>query len=390
MNYKKINLYQFLFFLLIILSAVNFLALLRHKSPYLSDSYFYKHIYFRYQRISDDVIYNQIIHSVNLNNADNITRNIFQNKTAYFNSLSFFTKRPLYPFLTYIINTFIKNEYISFLIPIFLTYLGSVVIIGYLSQINTRYFFSLLTISLFISFYPYLDWSTYFLTDTLGTFFWMLNILFVYKFLRTFRQYWLIWYICVLIISLFNREQGLLLLPFSLIMLVVIKKYSDYRKYKIRIMKIFQINCVIMICYLLTSLFLKLPSAIDTLQYTQNQYGLLNNNYSFKQTAVFYCNQLVKTHTGLLQELLRYRWWMIFMALALVKIFLMIKNKQFNIIDSLILSSGIAAYFSVFIYPVLSYRYFIPTVFTIIYFACKLLEDFSEDLYLGRKIFSGR
>src|SRR3990167_9768027 len=98
-------------FLLLIFSTVQYLLILRHKSPYLSDSYFYKHIFYQIKGDSYDLARQKVVSQVDLTSADEITINFFTKGEAYKNSLSFFTKRPLYPVSAAIISMFISNEF---------------------------------------------------------------------------------------------------------------------------------------------------------------------------------------------------------------------------------------------------------------------------------------
>ena len=94
--------------LLISFAIVQFLLILRHKSPYLSDSYFYKHMFYQMRGDSYDQAKEKIISQIDIDQLDKITRKIFTEDDSYQYSYSFFTKRPLYPFLARIVNIFSK------------------------------------------------------------------------------------------------------------------------------------------------------------------------------------------------------------------------------------------------------------------------------------------
>ena len=77
-NFNKYNFYRYAaFFILILFSALQFILILRHKSVYLSDSYFYKHIFYQIKGDSYILAKEKIISHVDLDRADKITRKIF-------------------------------------------------------------------------------------------------------------------------------------------------------------------------------------------------------------------------------------------------------------------------------------------------------------------------
>jgi len=79
--------------------------------------------------------------------------------------------------------------------------------------------------------------------------------------------------------------------------------------------------------------------------------------------------------------LTRYHWWFVFFVLGIIGALrtLFFDTKK-RLIDLLLFSSGIASYISIFLYPVLSYRFFYPVVVMMIYFSSKLIQDFFLDL----------
>src|SRR4030042_6610424 len=113
-SYKLFLKYGAITFLLIF-ASIQFFLILRHKSPYVSDSYFYKHIYYQIKGDSFEKAKNKIISQVNLEKADETTKNIFSNTASYRNSYSFFTKRPFYSFAATVLSIFSVSEYFSFL-----------------------------------------------------------------------------------------------------------------------------------------------------------------------------------------------------------------------------------------------------------------------------------
>lgn len=363
--------------LVLLFATAQFFLILRHKSPYLSDSYFYKHIYYQIKGDSFDSARQKIISEVDLSNTDKITKNIFENRQAYTNSYGFFVKRPLYPASAYLLSFIIPSEYLNFLIPVFLAYLGSIIFVYFFAKEGLNYLLATIATALFIAFYPFLDWSTYFLTDTIGAFFWLLQIFSLYKFLKRNNPKWIFLYAIFLSLSLLNREQSVLMVPATLLLFMLLFLFKFSTKVKKNVLISFLVSLFVVAFYLLVSLFLKQRTILDTIIYTQNRYGLDANLYTFSQTFSFLTNTIKISHAVFFKELLTHHWWFTFMALGVLgvakTIFL---NKTKRLIDMLLISSGIAAYLSIFIYPVLSYRYFFPVLLTCVYFASKFIKDY--------------
>lgn len=364
--------------LLIILFAIaQYILILRHKSPYLSDSYFYKHIYYQMKGDDFEAARQKIISEVDLSRADKITKNIFANKNAYSNSYTFFVKRPFYPSFAYLLSFLIPGQYLNFLIPVFLGYLGIIVLVYFFSKEGLGYLFATITTALFISFYPFLDWSTYFLTDTLGAFFWLLQIYFLYKFLKGNNSKWILLYAIFLVLSLLNREQSVLMIPLTIILFISLYLFKFPPTVRKNVLHTILVSIFIVAVYLATSFLFKQRTILDTISYTQNRYGLDSNFYTLKETFTYLVNTIKVSHAVFFKELLSHHWWFTFAFLAVLGVIKTIFfDKSKRLVDILLLSSGIASYFSIFIYPVLSYRYFFPVLLSIIYFAAKLIKEY--------------
>lgn len=369
---------QYAAILLIILFAIaQYILILRHKSPYLSDSYFYKHIYYQMQGEDFEGAREKIISEVDVSNADKITKNIFENKNSYLNSYTFFVKRPLYPFLAYLLNFVTNNAYIDFLIPVFLGYFGIITLVYFFAKVGLGNLFAIISTALFISFYPFLDWSTYFLTDTIGAFFWLFQILCIYKFVKGNNSKWILLYAIFLVLSLLNREQSVLMVPLTVILFIILYLFKFPITVRKNILYTILVSIFIIAVYLVTSLLLKQRTILDTIIYTQNRYGLDSNFYTTKETLTYLTSTIKVSHTVFFRELVTHHWWLMFIFLSVCGIIktIFIDSKK-RLIDTLLLSSGIASYLSIFIYPVLSYRYFFPTLLAIIYFAAKFVQDY--------------
>ena len=366
--------------LLLIFSTIQFLLILRHKSPYLSDSYFYKHMFYQMKGDSYSQARGKIISQINIDQLDKIGRKIFSEQESYQYSYSFFTKRPLYPFLARIVNIFFKSEYLAFITPVFFAYMGSVLLSLYFLKSGLPYFFTIFSLALFIAFYPFLDWSTYFLTDTIGFFFWLLQLLFIYKFVTVAKLKYLALYILSLIVSLFSREQStlMLLMLIFLYFLIVVLKYKQ--SFKRRSVMLIKSTLVVIVIYFGISTILNQRTILESINYIQNNYSFFSKTYTLQETTAYLIKTIIFTHVVFLTDLIKHHWWFTFFVLGLVgiaKVIIFPKRKQF--INLLMLSSGLASYFFVFIYPVLSYRFFYPVVLMIVYFAAKLTFDFFEE-----------
>src|SRR3989344_7338115 len=123
--------------------------------------------------------------------------------------------RILSPFLI-----IVKSEYLSFLIPVFISYLGCIIISYFLFNRGLNHFSLIIATTLLVAFYPFLDWSTYFLTDTIGFLFWMIQLLLIYLYLSKKERLYLYSFLFSLILSLTLREQSVLMLPLLIIFYV--------------------------------------------------------------------------------------------------------------------------------------------------------------------------
>ncbi len=373
---SKVNLCHLPFLIIIVFSTVQFFLILRHKNPYLSDSYFYEHIYYQMQGDNFQSAKNKIQSEVDPQTIDAVTKNIFFNDKSYKNSYSFFTKRPLYPFSAFLISSVLKNTYWNMLIPVFLSYIGLISLIYFFYFKSLKGVYAILAAGLFISFYPFLDWSTYFLTDTIAAFFWFLQILFIYKFIGQNNKHSFTLYSISLIISLFIREQSILMLPLLCVMAIICYVLKFPKNTISKLIKILTATFLIVTAYIMVSLLFKQRTIIDTIVYTQNSYGFTNYLFSPRDTLNYEINAIFVSHRAFLLDLFSHHWWFTFSLISAYGIFISFKDKGKQILPALFISSAIASYFSIFIYPVLSYRYFYPVLFSIIYFAIFSLQSF--------------
>lgn len=356
---------------LILYSSFQFLLILRHKSPYLSDSYFYKHMYYQHQGSNFTDAYQKVKSQQNFTNLDNISQKIFFNEKAYRNSYSFFTKRPMYPYIAFALNKIFNNEYLSFTLPVFLSYIGVIIMTFIFFKKGLNLFFATLGTFLFVSFYPFLDWSTYFLTDTIGAFFWMVQLFFIHKYLTEARTKWLYYFAISLIISLLNREQSLLILISLLISQVLFFKNQKSNLLS-RNVKIIIISTIITAFYIISAFILHQKNILESIIYLMNSYGYYNRTFTPQEIIKYLVTAYKNSHIFLIKDLISHHLWFTFSLFSIIGVILSLKNKR-NI-DILIVSSACASYFAIFLLPVLSYRYFFPVVIGISYFSAIFLS----------------
>ncbi len=362
--------------LLLVFATLQFFLILRHKSPYLSDSYFYKHIFYEMKGDSFDTARQKIISQVDFQKADDITKNFFIDETSYKNSLSFFTKRPYYPFIARLVDLFAHSEYFAFIIPVFLGYFFSVILAYQLFKISLTPFFSAFAVALLVSFYPFLDWSTYFLTDTIGFAFWLGQLFLIYRYVSDYSKNALVYYSVVFFIALLNREQNLLFVPL-LLFLWIFSKISEEAKTRVKRLKAMILLSIMMsAAYLLVLILLKQPNFYNTLVYNHTDFGLHPSHFTFKETIFFLFDSVRNAHILFFAESLKHHWWFLFVIMSTVGMLKNLISKNMSLISNLMLSSGFASYLFIFFHPVLSYRYFFPVAVTIIYFSSRFILDF--------------
>ena len=379
----NMRLYLVKFFPLVLIlsfAVTQYILIFRHKSPHLSDSYFYKHIYYEMQGYSYKDAQKKVLSQVDLTGADNITVNFFTKDESYRNSLSFFTKRPFYPVTAAFISVFTSSEFVAFVLPVFVAYIASITLSFYFFKKGLNYFFATFSLALFISFHPFLDWSTYFLTDTIGFAFWLAQLFIIYQYFKNGNPQLLLIFAALFGLSLLNREQSFLILPLLFVFWSALKIFGFSNKEKTRILKLFLITLVAAGLYLLIVWITGQRTLLDTLAYTQNNYGLFQKEYTIFQTGAYVADAVVRSHVAVIGDLTRNHWWFVIFVLGILgilKIIFFDTKKKF--IDLILLSSGVVSYISIFLYPVLSYRFFFPVVIMIIYFASRAISDFFQN-----------
>lgn len=359
-------------FILLIFATLEFFLLLRHKNPYVSDSYFYQHIMYEYMGRSFEKAYTKTIRQLPVNTLDEIEKNFYFNEETYRFVMTFFTKRPLYPFVASVIYRLVKNEFIAFLIPTFSAFFLFILATYSLFSKYFNHFFSIIGTALLVAFYPFLDLSTYFLTDTIAACFWLGQIVCIIYYCTSRQRKWLYLYILLLIVSLTNREQNVLLLFVCALTLIGTLVMENFRQYRIPAIHLFIGSFFIVFLYQSIIVFSHQRTLLDTIIYTQNHYGLKSQQLTGREILIKHFEAIVKSHWALARDLMQHHWWFLLSLLALFG--MIYKFKQMQIFDLVILSSLVSSYMAIFLYPVLSYRYFYPAVVGIIFFAMKCLH----------------
>ena len=333
-------------------------------------------MYYQYDGISFENAQSLIQNEVDVQSSDEITANIFMKDDLYKNSYEFFKKRPFYPMISYAFLLLTNNNYLSLLLPNMLAYMGSIYFVLFFFRQSFDDLFSYGGTFLFIAFYPYLDWSTYFMTDTIGFFFWLLVLYCSYRFVQTRIYTWLYSFGVMYAISLTNREQGIFMVLLYALVWVLMRRNRFINSQIQNVKKLLLVIAAITMLYLIIAKLLGLKNLWDTIVYTQNSYGLHDVDRSFVEVLSYLGNTIVAFHLGLIRDLMSHHWWSFFTALGIVGIVQFLRSKKKTFIQILILASGIASYSSAFAYPVLSYRYFYPTVVMLIFFACGYIHFF--------------
>ena len=370
----------FVLIFLMLFATIQYVLILRHKAPNVSDSYFYKHTYYQLQGDTFHQAYQKNLQNIDFEKADIITTNIFKNPQNYNKSYKFFAGRTLYPYLAYWLNLIFDSEYLAFLIPIFISYIGTILLTFYICAKGLNYFFASFATALLIAFYPFLDWSTFFLTDVIGTFLWLLLIFFAFQYINFKKNVFLIFFALTLLLSLFNREQAVLTVPLFLLFFLMVKIFKFSKIIISNSFKILLVTIVIVFPYLLFTTLRFRGSIVENLEYMRNSFGLYSNAFTMQDNISYIIKSLKITHLALLLDLLRHHWWFVFTFMGLLsQALLLFFTKKRALIDLLLLSSFVASYMFI-IWPFLSYRFLFPAIISIIYFSSKFMQEIYDRL----------
>ena len=158
--------YFFIFLFSVIIFSLN---VYRNQKQYTTDSLFYEHMFYQFQGKSFEKSRELVLE----NHPQSKESKMFIDESEYKNAYSFFKKRPFYPFLAFQINRVINNKYLSFLIPVFVSYLAFILISYYFFYKSFSLLFALLSASLLFANQNLLIWSRTFMTDLPGASLWM-------------------------------------------------------------------------------------------------------------------------------------------------------------------------------------------------------------------------
>lgn len=354
--------------LLLILFVANLesLLLLRHKSPYISDSYFYQHLVYQYLGDDYDQVRTRVIENLSSIKLDQISSKFFYNEQSYYKTLKFFTKRPLYPWLVSIIYRFANQEYLSFLLPQLLA-LNIILITAFsLFRQGLTDSWAIISTALLAAFPPLIEWTTYFTGDIIGVSFWLLQITLLLKLIQKPNINTQIIFLIVLSLSLFNREQSLLMNA-----VIFVLMFSSTR-----LVTLWKFTAAVSILYLSVLKLTGQYTIFDTISYLRNDYGLTDNVYTVSQNIPFILQSIVSAHQAFLMDAIHHRWWFAITLTGITGAISAMKRRK--IIDLIMLASAIGSYAAIFIYPSFSYKYFFPMAISLIYFTVRLIRSVDD------------
>ena len=207
-----------------------------------------------------------------------------------------------------------------------------------------------------------------------------IQIILIIAFLQKPKWQVLLLFTICLIISLFNREQSLFIVPTIIIAGLFFLKQKESTQVK-RIVPLLLLSSTISLLYILGLYLLGQRGALDSIVYAQNSFGFYNNSFTKIETVAFMIDSISYVHQKFIKDLLSSPAYTLFFTTFIFAVFRFFKQKNgFKTIDTLILSSGIGSYLSIFILPLLNYRYFFPVMFTVIYFSTMYILEFLKSL----------
>lgn len=354
--------------ILLIANLESFL-LLRHKSPFISDSYFYRHMVYQYLGNNYDQSRNRVIETLSPIKLDQISSNFFYNESGYQKTLKYFTKRPFYPWLVSVIYRFTNHEYFSFLLPQLFALNIFLITSFYLFRQGLPNSWAIISTALIAAFLPLIEWTTYFTGDIIGAGFWLLQITLLFKLIQKPKIINAkIAFLLTLGLSLLNREQSLLM---NLILPILYLSTKNQLSKKTLALT-WKITALISIIYLSILKLTGQYTVFDTISYLRNNYGFSDNAYTFSQNIPFILRSIVSAHQSFLADLIHHRWWLTITLSGITGAIFTMKRPQ--IIDFVMLASAIGSYAAIFAYPSFSYKYFFPVVVSLVYFSIKLIR----------------
>lgn len=174
-------------------------------------------------------------------------------------------------------------------------------------------------------------------------------------------------FLMVLVLSLLNREQSLLMNAVVPVIYLAIKNQSA----KKTLTTLWKLTAAISIIYLSVLKLTGQYIVIDTISYLRNNYGLSENVYTFSQNIPFILQSIIYAHKAFIMDLLHHRWWLAVTLTGTIGAAFALKRRK--TIDSIMFASAIGSYAAIFIYPSFSYKYFFPMAISLIYFTISLI-----------------
>lgn len=337
-------------------------------SPYTSDSLFYKHIYYELNGNSFSEARDLVLRNHNTNFGNVVENNIFMNEGAYIESYPYFANRIFYPIASVAVNFFFENETFAFLLPVFLGYIGSIAIIFMLFKVRLGLYWTIFAILMVILFPPFIGSMSMFMTDSLGVFFWLLEVAILLKLLKRYDKRFFLLALLVFELSLFNREYSVLSLPAFLIGYILYRKKmkeSDRKFFVEMLVALFALGLI----HFFTSSLMGGPSLFDYYARVQNRFGIDSNSYTSGETLNFWKYQVLISHKILVGDIANVWYLALFVVVGVYSMVRRYFNRQYKFIDAAFLGFFVVSYLLILIFPNFSYRYFLMSVVVVVYFA---------------------
>lgn len=357
-----------LLLILLLLASLNYLKTSKQNSPYKLDSFIYEQIFWQLKGDSYQLAKEKVFSDKKIL-FDETVKKIIGNEIVYKNVYSLFLKRPFYPTTAYILNFFTHEQTLAFALPPFAAYLGIITVFYFLCLKVLNPAPAALS-SLFLTFYnPLVISSASFMSDTLGTFFWMVNLILILQYLKNGKRKFLALFLICEVLALTVREQNLLMLPLSLILVLTFRFLFKNKLLLKRSVNIALPLVIILVIYHLVIYVFSHRTFVDAILYLQSGYLPIQENSSLTQFLEFYLHSLFTSHVVFAQVLAKYPWRLLFLVMAALGVKRTISDRKNSLINSVMFASGIASYLAIYAFPVPNPRYFFPLVASIIYFA---------------------
>jgi len=219
------------------------------------------------------------------------------------------------------------------------------------------------------------------MTDTIGAFFWLFQIYFVLLYFTKKKAIYLKLFAGSLIISLFNREQSVLLIPLFVTIVIMIKTNLLSKSISTYNSKLLLTTLIISTIFMLGIKSLGQLTAWDNLKYIQSNYYITSSDFTFTETFLFYIPTAIRANINALYAVANNPFYLLIFTLGFITACKAILDarktkKPLAHIDALFIASAISSYLSIFIVPVFEFRFFFPVAISAIYFFLKFTANF--------------